>query len=104
MKNRINSVITLYDLLEKIESFCPIKVVFNNIVLYNDIIDEGEEDLPLGPAFKNRFWHIKDSIVESTNIEIVEFHHAVVNVTGILLEDKNNEFYTDLRLEQQEQM
>lgn len=93
------SEITLYDAIQYVGSFCPAKIIFNDIVLYNDydsetvieVLEDGEEVYgeiyPPLYVVSNRIAGFEDSIVTSVNIEIVDFHHSIVVMRG---EYKNN--------------
>ena len=86
---RKNSEITLREAIEKIDAFCPTKIVFNDIILYNDYDSDveiedgvwGENDIPLN-VIPNRLWQFDNYIVTSLNVEVVEFHHSVVTMQG----------------------
>jgi hypothetical protein len=75
-----NSEITLRDAIEMSEAFCPIKIIFNGVVLYDDYYGE-EQEAPLS-VIPNRIWQFDEYIVTSMNIEIVEFHHSIVAMQG----------------------
>jgi hypothetical protein len=62
------------------EAFCPIKIIFNGVVLYDDYYGD-EEEAPLN-VIPNRIWQFDEYIVTSMNIEIVEFHHSIVAMQG----------------------
>lgn len=84
-----NSEITLREAIEKVDAFCPIKIVFNGIVLYNDYDSDveiedgvwGEVDLPIN-VISDRLWQFDKYIVTSLNIEIVEHHHSIISMQG----------------------
>lgn len=85
----INSELTLHEALKKVDVFCPIKIIFNGIVLYNDYdsdieIEDGVygEILPPLSVVPDRLWQFDKYIVASINIEIVEFHHSIVTIQG----------------------
>ena len=90
------SEITLREAIENISVFSPVKILFKNIVLYNDYdedvveIREGVygEDKPPIDVIPNRLWQFDKYIVTSLNIEIVDYHHSVVTMQG---EYQNNE-------------
>lgn len=83
------SEITLYNAIRYVNSFCPVKIIFNNIVLYNDYDSEveieegiyGEIAPPLG-VIPDRIRNFEKSIVTSINIEIVDYHHSIVTMQG----------------------
>ena len=87
------SEITLMEALDKIQPFCPVKILFNNIELYNDFdsdrvsIDEnGEEIIGEDEHFlvvvPGRLWQCEDYRITSIKIDIVEFHHSIVTMEG----------------------
>lgn len=78
-----NSEITIRESIEYIDQFCPMKIIFNGIILYNDYDgdDDGENDIPLN-VIPNRLWQFDKYIVTSINIEIVEFHHSIISMQG----------------------
>lgn len=83
-----NSEITLRDAIESADTFCPVKIVFNGVVLYNDYDGDadGEDKVPLD-VVQDRLWQFDKYIVTSMNIEIVEFHHSILTMQGEYRED-----------------
>lgn len=90
----ICSEITLYEAIKYVNSFCPVKIIFNDMILYNDYDSEtvievledgdklyGEIAPPLG-VVPDRIRTFNESIVTSINIEIVDFHHSIVTMQG----------------------
>ena len=83
------SEISLREAIEKIDAFCPEKIVFNDIILYNDYDSDveiedgvwGENDIPLN-VIPNRLWQFDNYIVTSLNVEIVGYHHSIVTMRG----------------------
>ena len=86
------SEITLREAIEKVNAFCPVQIIFNDIYLYNDYgedvieIEEeknvyGENKPPMAvvPA---RLWQFDNYIVTSLSIEIVDYHHSIVKMYG----------------------
>lgn len=78
-----SSELTLRDAIERADVFCPIKIVFNGVVLYNDYDGDayGEDKVPLN-IVPERIWQFDKYIVTSMNIEIVEFHHSILTMQG----------------------
>lgn len=83
------SEITLREAINMTEIFCPIKIIYNDIELYNDYdsdkVIEDEiygETLPLWLAIPPRIKEFKDSIVTDIHIEIVDFHHSIITIKG----------------------
>jgi hypothetical protein len=83
------SEIILREAIEYVDSFCPAKIIFNGIILYNDYDSEveiekgvwGEIHPPLD-VIPDRLWQFDKYIVTSINIEIVDCHHSVVSMQG----------------------
>ncbi len=90
-----NGKLTLRGAIEKTASFCPIKIIFNGIVLYNDYDSDieiekgvyGEVKTPI-EVIPNRIWQFDKYIVNSINIEIVEFHHSIIDIQGEYQEEE----------------
>ena len=84
------SEITLREAIEHVDTFRPVKIVFNGIILYNDYGEDvieiedgvyGEVRLPMD-VIPDRLWQYDKYVVTSINIEIVDFHHSVVTMQG----------------------
>lgn len=88
------SEISLCEAIEYVGNFCPVKIVFNGIILYNDYDSEvlietlengdevyGEQYPPIS-VIPNRLWQFDNYVVTSINIEIVEFHHSIITMQG----------------------
>lgn len=75
-----HSEITLREAIEKVDCFCPVKIIFNGVALYDDY-DGEEESVPL-KVVPNRIWQFNKYIVTSINIDVVEFHHAIISMQG----------------------
>ena len=87
----MNSEITLVEALSMLDGFCPVKIILNDILLYDDY--DGDEDEPWQKVVPNRLWKFKDYIVHKFEVTIVDFHHCFVNIKGKyepLNEDKYN--------------
>ena len=84
------SEIPLREAIEYVDKFCPVKIIFNGIVLYNDYgedvieIEDGVwgEVKPPMDVIPDRLWQLDNYIVTSINIEIVEFHHSIIIMQG----------------------
>lgn len=91
-----NGKLTLRGAIEKIDEFCPIKISFNGIVLYNDYDSDvetkdgvyGEVGVPID-VIPSRLWQFDKYIVNSINIQIVEFHHSIVEIYGEYQEEED---------------
>jgi hypothetical protein len=83
------SEITLIETVAMLKAFAPIKIIFNDIVLYNDYDSAvevapglyGENKAPL-EVIPERLWQAKDYIVTDVNISIVQHHHCIVKLKG----------------------
>ena len=92
------SEITLIEAVAMLRAFAPVKILFNDIVLYNDYDSEieiepglwGENKTPL-EVLPERLWQAKDYIVTDINVSIVQHHHSIVRLRG------RYEPYTDER-------
>ena len=80
---------TLYDAIKYVNSFCPVKIIFNDMVLCNDYDSEVEieeglygEIAPFLSVVPDRIRNFEKSIVTSIEIEIVDFHHSIVTMQG----------------------
>jgi len=83
------SEIAICDAIKYVDSFCPVKIIFNDIVLYNDYDSEVEiedglygEIMPPLSVVPDRTSKFNKSIVTSINIDIVDFHHSIVTMQG----------------------
>ena len=84
------SEISLREAIEYVDKLCPVKIIFNGIVLYNDYDEnmvENEngiygEDKPPMDVIPDRLWQFNNYVVNSINIEIVDFHHSIVTIQG----------------------
>lgn len=74
------SEITLREAINMIEIFCPIKVVYDDIVLYNDY-DDGEQFSPM-LVIPMRMRGLENCIVTEIHIEFVDFHHSIITIKG----------------------
>lgn len=83
------SEITLIEAIAMLRAFSPIKIIFNDIVLYNDYDSEleiepglfGENKLP-SEVIPERLWQAKDYIVTDINITVVQYHHCIIKLRG----------------------
>lgn len=85
---------TLDAALKIVDEFCPIKVIFNNCILYNDYDDEvpcgqdsaGElvygEVYPPMKVIPDRLYMYHSYVVTTIKVEIVLHHHCIVTITG----------------------
>ena len=83
------SDIKLYEVIDKLSDSATVKVTFNGTEIYNDYDSTTEvtdgvygEVYPISMVAADRIKDFKDSIVKSINIEIVDFHHSVIEIHG----------------------
>ena len=87
------SEITLEDIIKDIETFCPVKVSFNGVVIYNDydsdiVVDEFDgnkvygELYPFSKVALSRIGDFKDYLITTMQIKIVDYHHSIIYIQG----------------------
>lgn len=88
------SEIKLEEAVEYIKDFSPIKITFNNKILYNDydskkvieVLDDGSkvygERLPPTRVVPDRIKTFSNSTVNSIRIQVVDYHHSIVMLQG----------------------
>jgi hypothetical protein len=88
------SELELLEVLKQLDSMNPIKVIYNNKELYNDydskkvlkVLPDGDkvygEDTPPDVIIPVRFPELLNKCVYAINIEIVNHHHAILNIIG----------------------
>lgn len=82
----------IMEVVQKLYNLLPIKISFNGIILYNDYDDIGDGECEtLIKTLPNRLYHIDDYIVTSIKIEIVQFHHSVVELFGVYSPKERND-------------
>ena len=83
-----HSEITLSEAIQMVNNFLPIKIIYNDEVLYNDFdteIDEfGEsgESYPPNVIVPYRIKGRENNIINTVKIEIVQSHHSIVTLRG----------------------
>lgn len=83
------SEITLIEAITMLRALSPVKIIFNDIVLYNDYDSEieiepglfGENKLP-SEVIPERLWQAKDYVITDINISIVHHHHSIIKLKG----------------------
>lgn len=75
-----HSEIRINDIIEILEHFSLVKISFNGVVIYNDY--DGEENECPKNLIPMRLWNSEKYIITSIKIEIVDFHHAIVEMFG----------------------
>lgn len=88
------SEITLLEAISMIEIFCPIKVVYDDIELYNDYdsgrvietLEDGTEiygeRYPSALVIPIRIKGLENRLVTEIHIEFVDFHHSIIIIKG----------------------
>ena len=83
------SEITFLEILDNLRFLAPIKIIYNDTVIYNDYDSKVEiepgvygELLPPICAIRHRNPEYFDKKVDEYNVTIVDFHHCVLNVKG----------------------
>ena len=88
------SEITLHEAINMIEIFCPIKVVYDDIELYNDydsdrvveILEDGTEiygeRYPSARVIPIRIKGLESRLVTEIHIEFVDCHHSIITIKG----------------------
>ena len=82
---------TLGEIIPMLDVFAPIKIIYNNEVLYNDyasdipaVLEDGTEVygevMPPSEVVPDRIKGRENDIINSIYIKIVEFHHSVVTL------------------------
>lgn len=81
--------ITIYEAIRYVNNFYPVKIIFNDMVVYNDYdskveIEDGlyGEIMPPLAVVPDRIYKFNKSIVTSINIDIIDFHHSIVTMQG----------------------
>lgn len=85
---------TLSEVISMLDIFAPIKIIYNNEVLYNDydtdivatVLEDGTkvygEILPPRAVIPGRIKGREDNIINSINIKIVSYHHSIITLKG----------------------
>ena len=82
---------TLSEIIPMLNIFAPIKIIYNNEVLYNDydsdipiILEDGTEVygeiMPPSEVVPDRIKGRENDIINSIYIKIVQFHHSVITL------------------------
>lgn len=82
---------TLSEIIPMLDIFAPIKIIYNNEVLYNDydsdiptILEDGTEVygevMPSSEVVPDRIKGRENDIINSIYVKIVEFHHSVITL------------------------
>lgn len=76
-----SSEISINDAIEVLERFSPAQISFNGVIIYDDY--NREETEPLKDLICKRLWKSEKYTVTSIKIEIVDFHHTIIEMNGI---------------------
>lgn len=88
------SEIELWELIKKLDSLNPIKIVYNKKELYNDydskkvieVLEDGNkvygEKYPPEVVLSKDYSHLMSKKVYSIKIDIVQHHHSIVVIKG----------------------
>lgn len=81
-----HSSLTILDAIRGLEFIPPIKLTFNGSVLYDDY--ENDETRPLIDAVKERLPAFDKYVVTSMKVDVVSFHHSIVEMSGEIRDDE----------------
>lgn len=87
---RHSSSLTIAESVKLVDEFLPVKITFNDMVLYDDydVTDDYiGETLPPLSVIPERIQNYRRSIVESIQIDIVDFHHSIIRMYGKRVEE-----------------
>ena len=85
---------TLNEVISMLDIFSPIKIIYNNEILYNDydgndiatVLEDGTkvygEVMPPNAVISDRIKGREDNIINSINIEIISYHHSIITLKG----------------------
>lgn len=84
------SEISVIEALNKLDSFAPIKISLNGIVLYNDydsVVRLGDSEIfgetaPWQDVISSRLWQLKEYTITDIKVQIVEHHHSIISMKG----------------------
>ena len=82
---KVNSSMNMADVVKYISPFCPIKLYYNSTLIWDDCVD-ADVAVPLNVAlleFEKKTDALKNIIIHSVKIEIVDFHHSIIYLTGV---------------------
>lgn len=82
------TAITLNSALEIVDKFCPIKIAFNNCILYDDY--DNDETHPPMVVIPNRLYRYSEYVVTAIKVDIVQYHHSIITFTGYLKPNVDN--------------
>ena len=82
---KTNSDLTLEQTIEKISSFNPVKIYYNNDVLWDGDVEIDDEFVTFEKAFSlfaytNKNW--ESYRIFNIEIQIVSFHHSIIYLYG----------------------
>lgn len=77
----MESELSLISAIERTDKLLPIKIVFNDTVIYDDY--ERDEELTPLYAIPNRIKEFEDYVVTDIHVRVVQFHHSIIHMTGV---------------------
>lgn len=94
----IQSEKRIMEVIKDISNLYPIKISFNGVLLYDDYDCRYEvgngiygEVVSHEIVLPERLWHIEDYIVTSIKIEIVDYHHSIIELFGVYSPKERND-------------
>lgn len=91
------SEFTIEEAINKIMSFCPIKISYNGEVIWDDSADESTWK-PIGEAFNDYYKnnpYFDFYMITNINITVTDFHHTIVDLYGYADVEKMNKYYDE---------
>ena len=81
----VNNNLTLEQAIEKISTFNPVKIYYNNSILWNSELEIDDEFVTFEKAFSlfaytNKNW--ESYRVFNIEIQIIDFHHSIIHLYG----------------------
>jgi hypothetical protein len=73
-----HSSVSILEAIDGLAFMPPIKLIVNDKVVYDDY--EGDENVSLVEAIKGRFPDADKYVITYMNVEIVHFHHSIVEM------------------------
>lgn len=80
-----NTEISLIDAISMVDNFCPIKIYYNNELVWDDDMAIGFGWVSLETAlwsFKNKHPEWVNIVIHTIKIDIVDFHHSIIRLKG----------------------
>jgi hypothetical protein len=77
--------ISFMDALSMTNNFCPIKIYYNNKLVWDDDLSESEGWMLLSEAiekFKAKHPEWQQIMIHTIKVDIVSFHHSIIHLKG----------------------